>query len=512
MAVLGNQGTDYFSNQTLGSLPSGSADLGGLGTFQAVNLNTVSGTQTVSFSVDNLDTDGDGISDATDPDDDNDGLNDTVETNTGTFVDATNTGTNPLLADTDGDGYNDAPEVNGTSALARVTSPLKKNYATMMVAGDFLTPTWSDAPTSANTMTRVAGQEFLYSINYNFRTVGTFGAKFLGNSWSTNWGDANPVTPGVAVLGGSNFSFVVGATGFYTATFNHDTLAYTFGRTVFADYAAYATAYGLTGTQTDDSDSDGINNGAEFTANTDPTRANDALAPVITLANSLVALQVGSTYTADAATATDNTDGNVTANITNNSATILDATARNTPGTYTVTYSVNDAAGNTGTAAQKVVVYGAGTFASQYPSIAVPGAFNGWATDGSAGNALKKMANFTWQGIKYFTANNANGSFKFLAGGSWGGKEWAPLPRDGGGNSDLAANVTTNGWYLFAVTELNDTASVSRLEVNPTSDADSDGIPDVLEAYFGSFLATPLADLDPTADYNNNQNTAMEDY
>ena len=510
MALLVGQGSNWGSNQTLGSLPAGSGDLAG--GITSANFNTISGTQTISMSVDNLDADGDGISYATDPDDDNDGLDDTVETNTGTFVDATNTGTNPLLTDTDGDGYNDGAEVNGTSVLARVTSPLKRNYATMMVAGDFLTPTWSDAPTSANTMSRVAGQECLYSINYNFRTVGTFGAKFLGNSWATNWGDANPVTPGVAVLGGSNFSLVVGTTGFYTTTFNHDTLAYSFGRTVFADFAAYETAYGLTGDESADQDSDGITNGAEFIANTDPTRANDALAPVITLANSLVALVAGGNYVADAATATDNTDGNVTANITNNSATILDATARNTPGTYTVTYSVNDAAGNTGTAAQKVVVYGAGTFASQYPSIAVPGAFNGWATDGSAGNALKKMANFTWHGIKYFTTDNASGGFKFLAGGSWGGKEWAPLPRDGGGNSDLAANVTTNGWYLFAVTELNDTASVSRLEVNPTSDADSDGIPDVLEAYFGSFLATPLADLDPTADYNNNQKTALEDY
>ena len=516
MAVLGNQNTDYFSNQTLGSLPSGSADLGGWGTFQAVNLNTVSGTQTVSMTVDNTDSDGDETPDATDPDDDNDGLYDTVETNTGTFVDATNTGTNPLLADTDGDGYNDGAEVNGTSALGRATNPLKKNYATMTVAGSFQSPATFQAdpyPTNApvNVMTRVSGQEFAYTLNYNFRTVGNIEAKFAAGSWTQNWG-GTPNSTTVAVSGGSNIPLTVTGTGFHTFSFNHDTLIYGFARTTFTDYAAYATAYGLTGTQSDDFDSDGITNGDEFTANTDPTRANDALPPVITLASSLVALEAGSSYTADAATATDNTDGNVTANITNNSATILDATARNTPGTYTVTYSVNDAAGNTGTAAQKVVVYGAGTLASQYPSIAVPGAFNGWATDGSAGNALKKMANFTWQGIKYFTANNANGGFKFLAGGSWGGKEWAPLPRDGGGNSDLAANVTTNGWYLFAVTELNDTASVSRLEVNPASDADSDGIPDVLEAYFGSFLATPLADLDPTADYNNNQKTALEDY
>ena len=514
MAILVNEFSSWGSNQVLSPLPAGSGDL--QGNLPTTNFNTITGTQTISMTVDNTDSDGDGISDATDPDDDNDGLDDTVETNTGTFVDATNTGTNPLLADTDGDGFNDGAEVNGTSALARVTSPLKKNYTTMTVAGNFQSPDTFQAipyPTNApvNVMTRVSGQEFAYTLNYNFRTVGNIEAKFAAGSWTQNWGGTTDSTT-VAVSGGSNIPLTVTGTGFHTFSFNHDTLIYGFARTTFADYAAYATAYGLTGTQSDDFDSDGITNGDEFTANTDPTRANDALPPVITLASSLVALEAGSSYTADAATATDNTDGNVTANITNNSATILDATARNTPGTYTVTYSVNDAAGNTGTAAQKVVVYGAGTFASQYPSIAVPGAFNGWATDGSAGNALKKMANFTWQGIKYFTANNANGSFKFLAGGSWGGKEWAPLPRDGDGNSDLAANVTTNGWYLFAVTELNDTASVSRLEVNPTSDADSDGIPDVLEAYFGSFLATPLADLDPTADYNNNQKTALEDY
>jgi hypothetical protein len=503
MLVTGDSG--WGSNQVLGSLPGGSGTLDG--NMRSLNFNTVAGTQTISTTVDNSDTDGDGTPDATDPDDDNDGLTDVQE---GTL------GTNPLLADTDGDGFNDGAEVNGTSALGRVTNPLKKNYATMTVAGNFQTPETFQAipyPTNAplNVMTRVAGQEFAYTLTFNFRTVGNIEAKFAAGSWTQNWGGTTDSTT-VAVSPGNNIPFTVAGTGFHTFSFNHDTLVYGFARTTFADYAAYATAYGLTGTQTEDFDNDGITNGAEFIANTDPTRANDALAPVITLASSLVALEASSSYTADAATATDNTDGNVTANITNNSATILDATARNTPGTYTVTYSVNDAAGNTGTAAQKVVVYGAGTFASQYPSIAVPGAFNGWATDGSAGNALKKMANFTWHGIKYFTTDNASGGFKFLAGGSWGGKEWTPLPRDGGGNSDLAANVTTNGWYLFAVTELNDTASVSRLEVNPTSDADSDGIPDVLEAYFGSFLATPLADLDPTADYNNNQKTALEDY
>jgi hypothetical protein len=50
-------------------------------------------------------------SDPTKPDTDGDGLNDVVETNTGKFVSATDTGTNPRKTDTDGDGRADRDEV-----------------------------------------------------------------------------------------------------------------------------------------------------------------------------------------------------------------------------------------------------------------------------------------------------------------------------------------------------------------------------------------------------------------
>ncbi|MFT5192567.1 MAG: hypothetical protein ACI957_005623, partial [Verrucomicrobiales bacterium] len=52
----------------------------------------------------------------TDPnkaDTDEDGLNDNVETNTGTYVDGTDTGTNPLVADSDNDGLSDGVEIPG---------------------------------------------------------------------------------------------------------------------------------------------------------------------------------------------------------------------------------------------------------------------------------------------------------------------------------------------------------------------------------------------------------------
>jgi hypothetical protein len=53
----------------------------------------------------------DDLGDACDPDDDNDGLLDTVETDTGDFVDANDTGTSPKNVDSDGDGFDDLREL-----------------------------------------------------------------------------------------------------------------------------------------------------------------------------------------------------------------------------------------------------------------------------------------------------------------------------------------------------------------------------------------------------------------
>lgn len=82
------------------------------------------------------DPDGDGLTSVqelalgTDPfraDTDGDGLGDGVETGTGTFVSAGNTGTHPLVADTDGDGLSDGVETNTgvfTSASQTGSSPV----------------------------------------------------------------------------------------------------------------------------------------------------------------------------------------------------------------------------------------------------------------------------------------------------------------------------------------------------------------------------------------------------
>ena len=68
----------------------------------------------------------------------------------------------------------------------------------------------------------------------------------------------------------------------------------------------------------------------------------DVTIPVITLSGEAeVSLELGSTYIDAGATAVDNIDGDITANIVT-----VNAVDVNTVGTYTVTYNVSDAAGN----------------------------------------------------------------------------------------------------------------------------------------------------------------------
>ena len=485
VALIANGGSDYAPNQFLGSLPT--ADLLG-NTIKGLNLQDLSGEQTLSIPITAVaDMDGDGIPDIQDTDIDGDGLANVHETNNGNFVSATDTGTNPLDADSDDDGFNDGSEVNGTSALARVTNPLKKNYATLMVAGDFLTPPFSDVPTSANTMTRLSGQEFGYSLDFNFRATTTVNFKFVANSWANNWGGS----AGVASNTAGNIAYAPSATGFHTLSFNHDALTYGIVRTVFANYAFYAAAYGLTGDEAADDDNDGINNGAEFTDNTDPTRANDAFGPVITLNdNALVGVALNDTYSDAGATATDNVDPSVTVN---SSGTVDTATV----GTYTITYSATDVAGNAAvTKTRTVVVYDSTAgFASRFASVAVPGSFIAWAPNGDQGNSMTLVANFKWKFLYDFTSASSI-DYKIVGNAAGAAQGWdSPYKWGQGGvfgaGNNASASVTP-GRYAFELDEVLNSASLTRVGDLPPSALS------YTPALASGTVGTPISSLMPT--------------
>ncbi|MCH2196465.1 immunoglobulin-like domain-containing protein [Kordia sp.] len=77
----------------------------------------------------------------------------------------------------------------------------------------------------------------------------------------------------------------------------------------------------------------------------------DTTIPVITLnGNATITLNLGDTYTELGASATDNVDGDITANIS-----ITGTVDTSTAGTYVIRYNVNDAAGNTATEVTRTV-------------------------------------------------------------------------------------------------------------------------------------------------------------
>ena len=81
--------------------------------------------------------------------------------------------------------------------------------------------------------------------------------------------------------------------------------------------------------------------------------AADIVAPVITLTGSAtVNIMVGDTFTDPGATATDDVDGDITANI----VVAGDTVDVNTAGTYTITYNVSDASGNAAAEVSRTVI------------------------------------------------------------------------------------------------------------------------------------------------------------
>jgi len=86
----------------------------------------------------------------------------------------------------------------------------------------------------------------------------------------------------------------------------------------------------------------------------DPTSSSDTIKPILTLNGgvSAITLTIGDTYTELGASATDNKDGDITSKIT--TIGLVDTSKA---GTYTITYSVTDAAANTAVATRTIIVH-----------------------------------------------------------------------------------------------------------------------------------------------------------
>ena len=83
------------------------------------------------------DFDGDGMGDACDADDDNDGLLDEVEDDTGVFVSPSQTGTDPFDADSDDDGFLDGDEIaQGTDPNDAASTPPTPTVQIIPLLGD----------------------------------------------------------------------------------------------------------------------------------------------------------------------------------------------------------------------------------------------------------------------------------------------------------------------------------------------------------------------------------------
>lgn len=112
--------------------------------------------------------------DPTKPDTDRDGLRDEVETHTGIFVGASDTGTNPTVRDTDGDGANDQVEVTaGTHPLDAGSIPMPP--LRIMPLGDSITAGYTDNP-AWNEPFNFGYRSGLYTLlknaGYHFQFVG----------------------------------------------------------------------------------------------------------------------------------------------------------------------------------------------------------------------------------------------------------------------------------------------------------------------------------------------------
>jgi hypothetical protein len=132
------------------------------------------------------------------------------------------------------------------------------------------------------------------------------------------------------------------------------------------------------------------------------TSAGDTTPPVITLNGAAtINLTVGGTFTDPGAIATDNVDGDISANI------VVGGDAVNTgaAGTYIITYNVSDAAGNAATQVTRTVIVAAGGGGTFDDGLLTNGDFEAGAAPWTIGVGSDPVPVVTTDGNTYYSRN-----------------------------------------------------------------------------------------------------------
>ena len=192
--------------------------------------------------------------------------------------------------------------------------------------------------------------------NWNVSSVKNFESMFYNSNFNQNIGswDTSSSTSLRAMFEYTNFNYDIGA----WDTSNVTSMEYMFNGA--QDFNQDLTGWCVSGITSEPADF--ATNSALTEANkpvwgTCPIGSVDTTPPSITLSggttagSSTISLQVGDTFTDPGATATDDVDGDLTSSITTSGTVNTSNT-----GTYTISYNVSDAAGNTASVNRTVVV------------------------------------------------------------------------------------------------------------------------------------------------------------
>ena len=453
-------------------------------------------------------------------DTDSDDLNDGAEVTTHT--------TDPTVADTDGDGVNDGAEITAG------TNPKKTNYSQITAAGGFQGMNPAPASDSSNVMTRVTGDEFGWSLNFRMSSIANHLGKFTTGSWSVNWGTSG--TPGVLQLGGygNDIPFNVTATGVWRFYFNTDTRAYSFTRQAApATYADWAVQYGLlAGSGAEDPDSDTLTNDQEFVANTDPNNADtdgDGISDNEEISGTYANLNIGSPVLTSPLSGDTDGDGlpdkweiDYYLDPTDNGTAV--SSTNYIPAAYglTVTGNPNGAGSNPDGDALtnlqefsggKNPIVAEGDIASTYAKLVVAGSFvqtkpdGNWDEVGNPNNTMQLVSNFTWKLIVRVPAPLPTYAQFKLTTGSWSTNFGDNIPQGGatdgigdlnGSNINALPVFTSAGYYMITFNDFTKAYSVAPLSA---TDADTDGLADEWEAFYGGYLSPKLTNLNPATAY-----------